>query len=107
MVAGVSARKPIQDLTRASNAAADWADRGKRWQPSATAVSVATGESFGASSTMTFELVPPTPNELTAAQRGKVLAGSGVIAVGTASRVPVSEMCGLSFVKWGCGGTSP
>jgi hypothetical protein len=48
---------------------------------------------------MIFALVPPTPNELTAAQRGKGLSGNGVKAVEIASRVPSNEICGLSLVK--------
>ena len=54
------------------------------------------GAARGASSTITWALVPPTPNELTPAQRGCAPRGHGVSAVGIASRVPSSEMCGLS-----------
>ena len=48
--------------------------------------------SSGASSTTTLALVPPTPNELTAAHRGSGPEGHGVSVVGTESRVPSNEM---------------
>ena len=39
------------------------------------------------------------PKELIAAQRGSAERGQGVSEVGISSRVPASEMCGLSLVK--------
>ena len=46
---------------------------------------------------MTWALVPPMPNELTAAQRGNAQRGQGVSDFGISSLVPTKEICGLSF----------
>ena len=49
--------------------------------------------SFGASSTITLALVPPTPNELIAAHRGNVTGGPRDQSISAIdSRVPASEM---------------
>ena len=94
---------PPMSSAVARRAASLCADSGSTRLPGRVSRSAPAG-SVGASSRITCALVPPTPNELTPAQRGAPPGGHGVSAVGIASRVPSSEMCGLSVEKCTCGG---
>ena len=51
--------------------------------------------------------MPPTPNPLMPARRGAGPRGQGCTEAGTARREPSIRMCGLSDLKWACGGIAP
>ncbi len=61
----------------------------------------------GASSTMTWALVPPTPKELTPARRGRPLRCQGRDSVLTKKGLFSKSICGFGFVKCSDGGRMP
>ena len=60
-----------------------------------------------ASSSRTWALVPPKPNPLTAARRGRARSGQASACVGTRRSVPARSTLGLSRSKLAIGGITP
>ncbi|MCY1214156.1 hypothetical protein D9M72_259620 [compost metagenome] len=99
---GCSSRCVASRCVATASAASERADSASTWTPGC----VVRACRAGASSSTTCALVPPTPNELTPARRGRSARGHGCSWLLTWNGVRAKSIAGFGAVKCAVGGIS-